>query len=136
MRNGETIVYSGTLVTTTCWCGIHLAIPNDLYAIARRNKGHAVYCPLGHEFIYDNTTQEQLTKARQELAEANRRRQATTELLHAEERSHSATRGHLTRQKRKLVAGVCPVDDCQRHFRDLERHIETKHPGYRKGAKK
>lgn len=27
----STLTYTGTLTITSCWCGIHMAIPNDLY---------------------------------------------------------------------------------------------------------
>jgi hypothetical protein len=127
----QTITYVGKLVTTSCWCGIHLAIPEDLYRIARRNKGKAVWCPLGHEFIFSNTTEEQLAQARKEAADARRREEATRSLLQHEERSHAATRGHVTRKKKELSrvkAGICPC--CTRHFVNLERHMATKHKGY------
>ena len=42
-----TLVYAGSLVTTQCWCGIHLAIPDSLYNEAQRNHKKDVYCPLG-----------------------------------------------------------------------------------------
>lgn len=128
-----TMTYVGSLVVTSCWCGIHMAIPEDLYDLANRQKDKTVYCPLGHKFIYSNTTEEKLAQAKADLAEAQRRRQATMDLLVAEERSHAATKGHVTRAKKKLekvVAGVCPVDGCKRHFKDLRRHVETKHPDY------
>jgi hypothetical protein len=54
-------------------------------------------------------------------------------LLRAEERSHAATKGVVTKQKKKLakvVGGVCPVDGCHRNFKDVRRHIATRHPNY------
>lgn len=33
--------------------------------------------------------------------------------------------GHTT-----LEVETCPVDGCKRHFKDLRRHISTKHPDY------
>ena len=127
-----TMTYTGTLVVTSCWCGIHLAIPEDLHDFARRKK-HTVYCPLGHQFIYSNSIEEQLEEAQAALAREQKRRRATADLLAQEERSHTATKGHVTRAKKKLekvVAGVCPVDGCHRHFADLRKHISTKHPDY------
>lgn len=124
--------YTGTLVVTSCWCGIKLAIPHDLHDYAIREE-HTVYCPLGHKFIYGSTVRVELEEAQKNLREERKRVQATRDLLAHEERSHAATRGHVTRQKKKLekvVAGVCPVDGCKRHFKDLRRHISTKHPDY------
>lgn len=46
------------------------------------------------------------------------------------ERSLSATKGVVTRMKKRTTAGVCPC--CNRHFTALERHMATKHPGFAK----
>ena len=126
-----TMKYTGALSVTSCWCGIHLAIPSDLYAIARRNKDHTVYCPLGHKFVYSNTLEEQLEETKRQLTAEQKRRRATADLLAHEERSHNATRGHVTRKKRQLErvsSGVCPC--CNRSFSDLRRHMRSKHPEF------
>jgi hypothetical protein len=115
-----TLTYSGELTVVTCWCGVHLAIPASLYAEARRTR-HTVYCPLGHAFSYSDSTAERLRRA-------EAREQATRELLQAEERSHAATRGHLTRHRKRAAAGVCPC--CHRTFQQLARHMANKHPGF------
>jgi hypothetical protein len=116
----QTIEYTGELTTTRCWCGVHLAVPSGLYDEARRS-GRGIYCPLGHTFVYSDTTAKQLARAEGRL-------QATRDLLRAEERSHAATRGHLTRQKKRVAAGVCPC--CHRTFQQLARHMATKHPDF------
>jgi hypothetical protein len=126
-----TITYIGQLVTTSCWCGIHLAVPSDLYATARQKKNFSVFCPVGHEFVYGDTAEEEVARARSEVAAARKREEATRSLLRHEERSHAATRGHVTRKKKELnrvKAGTCPC--CTRHFVNLERHMETKHAGW------
>jgi hypothetical protein len=60
---------------------------------------------------------------------------ATQELLRAEERSHAATRGVVTRKKNEAKklrerarAGVCPC--CHRTFKQLAAHMANKHPDY------
>lgn len=60
---------------------------------------------------------------------------ASRELLRHEERSHSTTRGHLTRERKKkeqletrAANGVCPC--CHRTFKQLARHMKTKHPDF------
>jgi hypothetical protein len=115
-----TITYTGHLVTTSCWCGVALAVPQSLYDEARRN-GRGIYCPLGHTFVYSDTTKKELERTRNRL-------QATQELLAAEERSHHATKGHLTRQRKRAAAAICPC--CHRSFVQLRRHMATKHPDY------
>jgi hypothetical protein len=37
-----------------------------------------------------------------------------------------AARGQLTKFKKRVGRGVCPC--CNRHFKDLARHMESKHP--------
>ena len=119
------MTYTETLVVTHCHCGIALAIPENLNRTAR-DDGKAIYCPIGHTFVYTENY-----KAKLERAE--RRIQATRELLHAEERSHTATRGHLTRHKKRAAAGVCPC--CHRTFKQLRKHMNVKHPDYVKEQK-
>lgn len=122
------LVYTETLETTSCWCGIHLAVPENLLHWARQSKANAIYCPLGHTFVFGNSFEEKLKKEQERRAEAERRAQATRDLLAAEERSHAATRGHLTRTKRRVAHGVCPC--CNRTFQQLDRHMQAKHPGF------
>jgi hypothetical protein len=120
----ETLTYTGTLVVVQCWCGIRHAIPSGLHRQAR-DKGHGVYCPLGHSWVFSKTRAEELEE---DLARERRRCKAERDLREHEERSHAATRGHLTRTKRRVAAGVCPC--CGRTFQQLARHMAAKHPGY------
>jgi hypothetical protein len=120
----ETMTYSETLVVTHCWCGIAVAIPANLHRVMN-DEGQKCYCPIGHTFVYGNTFKEQLQQAEQRVAEEQRRVRATRDLLHAEERSHVATKGHLTRVKKRVQHGVCP--HCNRSFQDLRRHMRSKH---------
>ena len=116
-----TMDYTETLVVTSCWCGIRLAIPDNLHRYAHNHKGHAIHCPLGHQFVYRDDFQTQLEQER-------RRHRATRELLSQEERSHVATRGHLTRARKRAAAGVCPC--CKRTFQNVARHVAAKHPDF------
>jgi hypothetical protein len=65
------------------------------------------------------------TKAKEEAAEARRRERAVRDLLEQEENSHRATRGHLTRVKKRVQNGVCPK--CNRTFQNLQRHMASQH---------
>jgi hypothetical protein len=127
----RTLHYSGTLIVTSCWCGIPLAVPRELYDEARRLKGKHIYCPVGHQFVYSNTTQEQLAEAERALGRAKQRERAVRELLTHEEQSHRATKGHVTRKKKELARvknGVCPC--CNRSFANLARHMAGQHPDF------
>lgn len=129
----RTITYTGSLVVTSCWCGIQLAIPNDLYDFAKR-KGQNVYCPLGHSFVYGDTKYKQLEReaeeARAQLArERARRDQAEAEAEHQKARARGY-KGAMVQTKKRAAKGVCPVPGCRRHFVDVQRHVESKHPGW------
>ena len=114
------IAYTEVLQTTTCWCGIHLAVPENLYRVAH-DEGKSIYCPLGHLFGWSETYK---TKFERE----QKRVKATKDLLAQEERSHAATRGQITKLKNRVHAGVCPC--CNRTFQNVARHMKTKHPDY------
>lgn len=116
------LTYSETLTVISCWCGIHFAIPDNRYGWMKRSKQNQCYCPNGHQMHFAETMDEKLQRERE-------RHQATRELLAAEERSHRATRGQLTKTRKQVHRaehGVCP--HCKRHFVNVERHVKTKHP--------
>lgn len=134
----NTMSYTGTLVITSCWCGIRLAIPEDLHAMARR-KGTAVFCPLGHEFVYGDTEIDRLKREAKEAKEraalharqavfARTSRDAAWDQARAAERSAAAYKGHATRLRNRIANGVCPVAGCRRHFDNVQAHIEGQHP--------
>ena len=124
--------YAGhtTLEVEVCGvCGVLFAAPQRLIDKCRET-GDNFFCPNGHSLVftdYENKRlKAELKRAKDRLAVERARADQT-------EASLRATKGVVTRQRRKLekvVAGVCPVDGCKRHFRDLRRHIATKHPGY------
>jgi hypothetical protein len=120
-----------TLEVVECYsCKMLYAIPASLNASAikypgQQQNGWTLFCPLGHQWYYLGRNIEQ------QLADERKAKQATRELLEHEQRSHAATRGHVTRKKKQLARvahGVCPC--CNRHFTNLERHMTTKHPDF------
>jgi hypothetical protein len=126
-----TMTYSQTLVTTSCWCGIPFAIPENLYDWMRKSDENGCKCPNGHNMVFGNSLEEQLEEQKRRTNQAIQREAATKALLRHEERSHAATRGHLTRKQKQLgrvKAGVCPC--CNRTFQNLARHMSNQHPEY------
>lgn len=117
-----TMIYVGRLIQTSCYCSIELAIPEDLHTWATRTGGE-VYCPLGHEFVYRDSENEKLKR---ELKWAKDQAAAARARTDQAEASLRATKGHVTRLRRKVLAGECPF--CGQHLRDLERHIGRQHP--------
>lgn len=128
-----TLTYTGALTVTSCWCGIRVAIPDSLYREAH-NNGHTVYCPLGHTFVFKTTEVDRLNgeleaeRRRTILARSQRDRALTN--AEAERRSAIAYKGHLTRVRNKIAAGVCPVPGCKRNFSNVRGHMERMHPDF------
>lgn len=111
----------------TCFkCGIAFAMPEPFYRV-KLNDHTSFWCPNGHEQHYvPGKTREQLLK--EQVDRERRRGDRWRDEAEAEARSHSATKGHLTRAKRRVAHGVCPC--CNRHFQNLQDHMEDEHPDY------
>ncbi|HMA26059.1 MAG: hypothetical protein ACM33U_07590 [Solirubrobacterales bacterium] len=130
VSRSETFAGHTTLEVEICTCGVLFAAPQNLLD-KRREDGRTFYCPNGHHLVYDSENE----RLKRDLAATRRVAQSRLDLLHAEENSHRATRGHLTRKKKQLArvsAGVCPC--CNRTFQNLARHMQTKHPNERADA--
>lgn len=133
VSDGQKFAADHTLEVVTCpSCRMVYAIPASLVSSARaypgnKPNGWTLVCPLGHDWHYTgpSVTGPSVTE---KLEEERKRVQATRDLLEHEQRSHAATRGHLTRTKKRVGNGVCPC--CNRTFQQLARHMESKHPDF------
>lgn len=119
---------------TTALSVVHCGECGGTYAILKRYKERkkeqggfwtCPYCKTGWGYRTENTD---LEIARQEAKWANNR-------LATEKASHDQTKASLrahkaakTRLKKRVANGVCPC--CKRHFENLQRHMQTKHPKY------
>lgn len=131
----NTLLHTGRLVVVTCWCGIGHAIPESLDRMIDEGKqdGH---CPLGHVYVRRGETEAQRLK--EEKAALERRLSAERDTarrlrdnLESERRSAAAVRGHLTRARKRIAAGVCPAPGCKRSgFDDIAAHLHTVHPDW------
>lgn len=131
----ETITYSGQLTVVTCWCGCKHAVPSELhnYQLQKHNEGrsHAVFCPVGHEYYPAGESEadrlkRELTRANQRLDQANAAIRDEREQKQAVQRRLSAQQGVTKHIRNRVQKGVCPC--CNRHFVNLQRHMQTKHP--------
>lgn len=114
-----------TLVATQCAnCGCWFGI-TEWMDTKRREDASTFYCPNGHSLSFKKSLAE---KERERADAAERRLAATRDLLKHEERSHAATRGQVTKLKKRASAGVCPC--CNRTFQQLSRHMKNKHPEF------
>lgn len=122
-----TLTYTGELVVEKCWCGIRHAIPAELQRQAKRH-GSVVYCPLGHQWVIRKTVEQDLAEAKRDAEYYKGRLEAERNGHAATQRSLRATRGVVTRTKKRIAAGVCPCR--HRTFQQLARHMAGQHPEY------
>lgn len=118
-----TLTYSTTLTSLSCGvCAVPFAMPVDLHQRAL-DRGDQFSCPNGHRISYSETANAKLTRQLERktalLARADQR-------IESEKRSHSATKGQLTKVKRRAGSGTCP--HCKRSFVQMRRHITKRHP--------
>lgn len=119
------------LVVVQCTCGLLFGIPEMLNRSALKHRGGgsggwSISCPLGHTWHYTDSAKDEEAKLREE-----RERSHSANLvarLDQTQASLSATKGVVTRMKRRASAGTCPC--CNRTFQQLARHMETKHPSF------
>lgn len=117
---------------TCCDCGVLFAMPASLIRNLRKTK-RSFFCPNGHSQSYVGKTEaeklrEQLEAKERELERERLRTNAARAEAQMAENSRRVTKGHLTRVKNRIKHGVCPC--CNRQFKNLQRHMENKHPDY------
>lgn len=109
-----------------CTCGVLFAVPEHMLD-TRRADGKTFYCPNGHPLHYGSEN----ARLKRELEAARDRTARERAMRDQAEASLRATKGVVTKQRKKLLrvaAGVCPC--CNRTFKDLARHMAGQHPGY------
>lgn len=115
------------IVTETCYrCGVVFGMTEEYRKIRLEDHSISFYCPNGHDQHYVGETDAE--KYKRLYGDARARAQSTRDQLEATDRSLRATRGVVTKLRNRAHAGVCPFG-CRRHFANLERHVERKHPG-------
>ena len=106
-------------------CGGTYAI-NERYREEKEEDGASWSCPYCRTWW--GYGEGKNARLKRELENARNNASYYKGRLQDEERSHSATKGHLTRVKTRVAHGVCPC--CNRTFRQLARHMKAKHPEY------
>jgi hypothetical protein len=121
-----------TLYVSDCpSCGVVFGITAE-YEDRRREDGAKFYCPNGHSMSWTKSRAD-LEKERADVAErrlkwAEAREARQRQEREAAERSARAYKGHVTRLRNRITAGVCPVPGCRRNFANVKAHIEGQHP--------
>jgi hypothetical protein len=119
---------------TCCYkdCGLTFAAP-DSWVDRRRETKAGFYCPNGHiQGFYGDNEADKLRKAlvaeQQRTLNARQDAEWQRRSKEAEQRRHSATKGQLTKTKKRISAGVCPC--CRRNFVSLGQHMRKQHPDF------
>lgn len=112
-------------VEVCCKCGMTFGLPNSLQTRLRRTHD-GFYCPHGHRQYY--FSESDVEQANRKLQQERAAHDQTRAGLRDTERSLRATKGVVTRTKRRIANGVCPC--CKRSFANVKRHMEKKHPEY------
>lgn len=123
--------YTGSLVVQDCIeCGMTFGVAKA-FDSARRKDHRTFVCPAGHPQYYPAKSDEE--KLREELQREQRwsttvmaqRDQEAARADHERSRANGY-KGQLVKTKKRIGNGVCPC--CNRHFKDVERHMKSKHP--------
>ena len=129
----STFTESTTYYVQTCIvCGISFGMPKEFDRLCRQTR-QTFYCPNGHNQHYVGKTEaerlKQQLEAKQSALEFTERQltRAKQEARTAEHRRR-AEKAAKTKLQKRVANGVCPC--CHRHFENLQRHIETKHPEF------
>lgn len=108
-------------------CDINFAVPQSMRDRWYRERGMMIICcPNGHSLVPAGKSD--ADRLREELERATARAANWRSAAEAREREIIARKGHATRLRKRIAAGVCPC--CQRTFRDLARHMAGQHPDY------
>jgi hypothetical protein len=127
-----TAVFVGFTTLTCGSCGVHFAMDSSLYD--RRTQDHeSFWCPNGHQRHFVNETEAQRLARQLDAQKADTKFWRDSH-AHATEREDKAnrrlraTRGVVTRYKRRMIQGRCPC--CSHQFKDLARHMSNQHPKF------
>lgn len=112
------------LEAVTCGeCGVIFGMTTDYYK--KRHEDHKTwYCPNGHGRAY--LAESKAEKYKRMLEAERTRLQWERDQREATERSLAATKGQVTKLKKRASAGVCPC--CNRQFQNVKLHMSKKHP--------
>lgn len=119
-------------VCDCCVCGEPIVMSEAMSQAFHRNH-RTYYCVKGHRQYWpqesDIEKECRLRKEAENSAERERTwRNVAEEDRDCAERSAAAYKGHLTRTRNRIGNGVCPC--CNRAFKNLADHMQTKHPDY------
>lgn len=107
-------------------CGVMFALPQEL-TVERQGDGQSFYCPNGHSQSYTTTDAVRLREERRKNARLVAELDQTNSRIDRLNNDVLDGAKEIRRMKRRAKAGLCQF--CRRHFVNVERHVESRHPG-------
>lgn len=125
MSNSTLVLTS--LVKEVCFhCGLIFGLEKNHHeALVKSHE--EFYCPVGHKQYYCSETNEE--RLEKQLHRERQKHDQTKADLENKEYQRRNVKGQLTKMRNRIKSGVCPC--CNRTFRDLHRHMKSKHPNYK-----
>jgi hypothetical protein len=105
-------------------CGVSFGLESRYYN-NRHDDHDTFYCPNGHGRAF--LAESEAERLRRLLKNAEATADWERDTRQGIERQLTATRGVVTKLRKRATAGACPFG-CKRHFVNLERHVASKHP--------
>ena len=123
-----------TLTEINCGCCGGTYAINERYRQQKQEEGGSWNCPYCNvRWGFANNSEN--ARLKRELEQERKRKEwAQQEARNANERAatserrRAAQKASTTRLRNRARAGLCPC--CNRHFKQLEAHMKTKHPGF------
>ena len=122
----KTYKYQGELIVEECCiCGVTFGMQRGLWDECDRDSTRYFYCPNGHAQHYAKSREQRLARELEQVRDALAASRAMTAQA---ERSRSALRGVVTRERNRIARGLCPR--CNREFPDVAKHMAMLHAGF------
>ncbi|MCK5019821.1 MAG: hypothetical protein KAS32_22370 [Candidatus Peribacteraceae bacterium] len=103
-------------------CGVVFGLTQS--HISQLRESHDTFhCPNGHSRYYPGESEKE--KLQRKLESTEKSLTVARNMSDFHERSASAQKGAKTRILNRIKEGVCP--HCNRQFKNLHRHMESKH---------
>lgn len=99
-----------------------------------KESHYSFYCYRGHSMSFGGKSKTEKLKAQieeknRQIVSERKRTEWARQDLKKEKHSNRALKGVITKTKKRIANGVCPC--CNRSgFKDLERHMSSKHPNW------
>lgn len=111
-------------------CGCRFGIGGQLHRrVVEKAQGH-VYCPAcGKGTAWcESQEQKEIAQLKKKLQWEAKECARQMRLRDSAEASLRATKGSLTKLRKRVGVGTCPC--CKRTFKQLKAHMESQHPEY------